>query len=75
MDETKNIDTSDREAAGQVASRWAFINQWQVAEQSTDRMPVTGAVPNRSGPAALRRSVARRAHQVEYKEWSKQRHD
>ena len=55
--------------------RWDFINQWQVTDQSDDRRPVKSQVPNGSGPGAAQRSIARRAHQASYKEWSGDRHD
>lgn len=76
MTEIKNkVETTDREAARHDVSHWTFINQWQVEAQSTDRMPVHGIVPHEGGTASVRRSVARRAHQLGYKKWSKQRHD
>jgi hypothetical protein len=57
-------------------SLWTFINQWQVEPQSNDRLPMSGAVvPTEGVGPAVRRSVARRLHQLQYKEWSKQRHD
>lgn len=57
------------------AAYWAQMNQWHVKDQADDRRPVDGSVAVSTGSASARRSVARRTHQVNYKEWSKQRHD
>jgi hypothetical protein len=53
-------------------SRWEFINQWEVEEQSSDRMPANGTVTNRDS-RPIQRSVARRQHQLNYKRWSQAR--
>lgn len=57
------------------AVRWDFINRWQVTDQWGDRRPVKSQVPLGSGPKSAQRSIARRAHQASYKEWSGDRHD
>jgi|SRR6266536_1376882 len=54
-------------------NRWAFINAWQVNSQATDRRPMRGDVTEGTGPPSVRRSVSRRAHQLMFKEWSKDR--
>ncbi|HEV8369625.1 MAG TPA: hypothetical protein VGQ39_16835 [Pyrinomonadaceae bacterium] len=74
MKDRKEIDAIIREAERNAASRWAFISEWQVEPQSTDRAPTSGTVATNNGPASVRRAVARRAHQKAYKEWSKERH-
>ena len=53
-------------------SRWEFINQWEVEEQSTDRMPASGVVTKKDS-RPVQRSVARRQHQLNYKRWSQAR--
>ena len=54
---------------------WAFINEWDPVEQADDRAPMIGSVTDSSGTPSARRSFARRSHQLNYKKWSKQRHD
>jgi hypothetical protein len=54
---------------------WKFINQWQVAEQSNDRMQQDGAVTDSTQVSNVKRSSARRQHQLNYKRWSQERHD
>lgn len=54
---------------------WAQANGWLLAGQADDRRPVNGSIAMSTGSASARRSVARRTHQVNHKEWSKQRHD
>jgi len=57
------------------ASRWKFVNQWQVNDQSNDRVQVDGRVESNSLPASTQRSTARRIHQLSYKRWSQDRHE
>ena len=56
-------------------ARWAFINEWHLEPAADDRRPMNDAVPASSGSASARRSSARRCHQINYKEWSKERRD
>jgi hypothetical protein len=58
-----------------LASRWAFINGWEVARQSDDRVPMFGAVAASTASPPARRSSARRKHQAMFKIWSQERHD
>ncbi len=62
-------------AASLEASRWSFINGWNVAAQADDRGLTVGTVAENFGSASARRSFARRSHQRSFKEWSQQRHD
>jgi hypothetical protein len=62
------VDTRD-------TSRWAFINGWKLAPQADDRIPMFGSVVSSEAAPSARRSIARRRHQVMFKEWSQQRHD
>jgi hypothetical protein len=55
--------------------RWNFINGWQVLPQADDRAPALGIAPDSNLVPAVRRSTARRKHQVRFKEWSRGRHD
>lgn len=57
------------------AARWAFINHWEIASQADDRKPMRGGVDAGNGSAAAQRSSVRRAHQIRFKEWSKERSD
>ena len=57
------------------ATHWAFINEWPSEGQSDDRLPMIGLVANSGGTASARRAFARRSHQLNYKEWSRDRHD
>jgi hypothetical protein len=57
------------------ASRWSFINGWQVEPQADDRKPTFGAVAAQAGSASGQRSFARRSHQRSFKAWSQERHD
>ena len=75
MKNTNEIEKIVSEATRHDASHWAFISEWKVEPQSTDRTPASGTVAPNVGPASVGRSQARRAHQLAYKEWSKQRHD
>ncbi len=54
---------------------WAFINEWNLKGQADDRAPMMRSVADSSGTPSGRRAVARRSHQLNYKKWSKQRHD
>jgi hypothetical protein len=56
------------------AAHWAFINELHLEGQRDVQRPVIG--PSRF-PAEQRRSpgIRRRSHQVNYKEWSKERHE
>ncbi|MFN2493561.1 MAG: hypothetical protein ABR501_11845 [Pyrinomonadaceae bacterium] len=62
-------------ADGLSTGRWAFINGWTVVPQADDRSPKFGSVLQSTAPASVRRSTARRRHQVMHKEWSRERHD
>lgn len=55
-------------------SRWAFISNWKVEEQSNDRMQARSAVTSPDG-RPITRSMARRQHQIGYKRWSQDRSD
>ncbi len=68
-------ETAKREADAQDDAHWAFINQWHVESQSNDRRPMNGATATDGGSPSVQRSLARRSHQLKYKEWSKERHD
>ncbi|MEP6719254.1 MAG: hypothetical protein ABJB21_08920 [bacterium] len=57
------------------ASRWHFINGWNVEAQSDDRRLTLGRVVERAGSAPALRSFARRSHQRSFKTWSQDRHD
>ncbi len=57
------------------AAHWLFINGWQMRDQANDRRPMLGAANRGIGPQSVRRSIARRTHQVRFKEWSQGRHD
>ena len=57
------------------ASRWHFINGWDVAAQADDRRLTLGRVIERAGSAPALRSFARRSHQRNFKAWSQERHD
>lgn len=57
------------------ASRWHFINGWNVEAQSDDRRLTLGRVVERDGSAPALRSFARRSHQSNFKAWSQERHD
>jgi len=63
-----NVSTPRNSATRLKTAHWLFIDGWQVEAQADDRRPMLGS---KSG----RPSIARRAHQMRYKEWSKQRHD
>jgi len=63
-----NVNTPRNSATRLKTAHWLFINGWQVEAQADDRRPMLGSNSGRP-------SIARRAHQVQYKEWSKQRHD
>jgi hypothetical protein len=62
-------------ASTRESAHWRFINGWQVPDQSDDRRPMLGAAKSGAGPQSVRRSIARRIHQVRFKEWSQERHD
>lgn len=57
------------------AVSWAQKNEWLVEGQADDRRPMNGSVVVGTGSASAHRADARHRHQVNYKEWSKQRHD
>ena len=57
------------------ASRWTFINGWNVEAQADDRRLTLGTVNPQAGSAPARRSFARRSHQRNFKTWSQERHD
>jgi hypothetical protein len=75
MKETQEKPDIEREAAALDNARWAFINEWQVESQSSDRAPMRSAVANAGQTPAEQRSFARRSHQLRYKKWSQERHD
>jgi hypothetical protein len=64
-----------REYVIDQTARWQFINQWQVVEQSNDRMQQDGRVTEVVNVSTGQRSTARRQHQINYKRWSQERHD
>ena len=55
--------------------RWAQQNPWLVEGQANDRKPMITSGTRSSGSASAQRSATRRAHQIEFKAWSKERHD
>ena len=55
------------------SARWAFINDWHVDPQVDDRGPIWASAAASPGSPSSRRSIARRSHQVRYKEWSARR--
>jgi hypothetical protein len=57
------------------ASRWQFINGWNVEAQADDRRLTLGRVVAHAGSAPALRSFARRSHQRNFKAWSQERHD
>lgn len=57
------------------ASHWAFINGWKLEPQADDRVPMFGSVVSSEASPSARRSIARRRHQMMFKQWSQQRHD
>ena len=57
------------------AAHWAFINLRHLEGQADDRRPMAGTVPQSSGTPSAGRAFARRSHQMDYKQWSKERHD
>jgi len=63
-----NVNNPRDSATRLKTEHWLFINGWKVEAQADDRRPMLGS---KSG----RPSVARRTHQLHYKEWSRQRHD
>jgi len=63
-----SVNTPRNSATRLKTAHWLFINGWQLEAQADDRMPMNGS---KSG----RPSIARRTHQLRYKEWSNQRHD
>jgi len=75
MRDCNKIETTTRQFIGDEVSRWAFITEWHVEAQSNDRPQSSGAVIRNSDNDSVQRSGARRAHQLGYKKWSKQRHD
>jgi hypothetical protein len=64
-----------RDYAVDETARWDLINQWQVTEQSNDRMQQDGRVADSVDAPGGKRSTARRQHQLNYKRWSQERHD
>jgi hypothetical protein len=55
--------------------RWTRLNPWLLEGQPDDRTPMIGSDGEISGSASARRSSARRFHQINYKAWSKERHN
>jgi len=56
-------------------ARWEQLNPWLIGGQADDRMPMLGSAGNGNGSSSVRRSTARRTHQMMYKKWSQARHD
>jgi hypothetical protein len=56
-------------------ARWEQLNPWLTEGQADDRMPMLGSAGNGNGSSSVRRSTARRTHQMMYKKWSQARHD
>ena len=56
-------------------TRWGQLYPWLKEGQADDRMPLQGSAGDGSGSLSVRRSNARRTHQLMYKEWSQARHD
>lgn len=56
-------------------ARWEQLNPWLIEGQADDRMPMLGSAGNGNGSSSVRRSTARRTHQMMYKKWSQARHD
>jgi hypothetical protein len=56
-------------------TRWEQLNPWLKEGQADDRMPMHGSAGDGNGSLSVRRSNARRTHQLMYKEWSQARHD
>jgi hypothetical protein len=54
---------------------WTQLNPRLVEGQFNDRSPVSNSVTPVAGSIAARRSSTRRSHQINFKEWSKGRHD
>ena len=54
---------------------WARQRPGLLEGQADDRTPMDGSAVAGGGSPSERRSTARRAHQVKFKEWSKARHD
>jgi hypothetical protein len=54
---------------------WGQQNSWLLEGSADDRRPMLSRATDGPGSASARRSIARRSHQVSYKEWSRERHD
>src|SRR6185503_6864973 len=52
------------------ATHWSSMNKLQLEGQRDDRQQMNGAVAISKAPASVRRSSARRSHQLMYKKWS-----
>jgi len=57
------------------AAHWAQLNPWLLEGQANDRRPMLITAGDSTASASVRRSATRRSHQVNYKAWSKERHD
>jgi hypothetical protein len=55
--------------------QWEKLNPWLFEGQADDRMPMLGAAGDSNVSLSVRRSTARRTHQMMYKKWSQARHD
>lgn len=55
--------------------RWALANPWLAEGQADDRMPMNGSVAESGGSASAQRALARRSHQIKFKQWSQVRRD
>ena len=54
---------------------WGQQNSWLLEGSADDRRPMLSRSTDGPGSASANRSIARHAHQVSYKEWSRERHD
>jgi hypothetical protein len=56
-------------------TRWEQLNPWLIEGQADDRLPMLGSPGDLSGSLSVRRSTARRVHQMMYKRWSQGRRE
>ena len=57
-------------------TRWEQLNPWLIEGQADDRMIMIGSASDSNGSSSsVRRSSARRTHQMMYKKWSQARHE
>lgn len=56
--------------------RWEQLNPWLIEGQADDRMIMIGSAgDSKASSSSVRRSTARRNHQMMYKKWSQARHE